>query len=155
MLPDGSWGPTGPVDGTRCAFMAPIMLPSTFIFLIEQLAGEYNKGYGEWIGAQLVGFSGLVNLLLPFYLFTPLRLRNKIALVIAVCLAVTVPGIELSNMLPLPACYVWIGSVLLILTPQLLPSSYEYTVPPRPKEPDFAANRFLVPNDVHDSHIPH
>ena len=122
ILPDGSWGPNGPVSGLQCAYFAPVVLVGFPLGLIGALTDHSAKPhqFEQIVGALLVGFSGLTNFLLLTYVIAPRSWRFKLSLATCFCLAATIPGIVLSNMVPLTACYVWMGAALLVLSPQLV-----------------------------------
>ena len=104
MLPDGSWGPHGPVPGWKCAIFAPVMFLSMF-----------SDGGRHAVGLALTGISGLVNPLLLVYLVATGPWRSRLAWLTLIGLIASFPAQAANHMSPLPGCFVWVAGALLLL----------------------------------------
>jgi hypothetical protein len=117
MLPDGGWGPHGPVGGFRCAAFAPFFLVSASMNFIggSITAGQLGVGL-------LITLSGLVNPLVLIYVVAPFRM---LAAVVVGCLVASTVATNIGGFKPLVGYFVWVAGVLLLLSRELARISSE------------------------------
>ena len=122
LLPGSPFGEGGPQSGFMCAIFSLMMLPGALLRFFQPHAGVPLTG-SQIVGPLLTSLSGLTNILVPCYIVGTRRWRLILSIVIALCLAVTLPGIHLSKMRPLYGCFIWMTGIILILTGQLSETS--------------------------------